>query len=59
MSPMSTEPPIPSTGDQPFVIDQQLELEMRAFAELLLDIYEWRYYNRKHRPADSTPEQSP
>jgi hypothetical protein len=29
--------------------DHQLELEIQAFAELLIDIYEYRYH-RKHRP---------
>ena len=50
---MFTEPAIPSTGDQSPVIDRQLELEMQAFAELLLDIYEWHYYNKKRKPSDS------
>lgn len=30
--------------------DPQLEIEIRAFAELLLDIYEYRYWQKRKNP---------
>ena len=34
-----------------FVKDRQLELEIQAFAELLLDIYEYRYQEKRKQAA--------
>jgi hypothetical protein len=50
--------PETSAADQ-LPMDHQLELEMQAFAELLLDIYEWRYRNKKRNVPAPIPEPSP
>lgn len=50
---MLTEPEVPSTTNEPPATDRQLELEMQALAELLLDIYEWRHQNKKRSASES------
>jgi hypothetical protein len=34
-------------SERPWEIDQELKLEMQSFADLLLDIYEWRWQEKE------------
>jgi hypothetical protein len=47
--------PSQSTTQDDSAKDRQLELEIRAFAELVLDIYEYRY-RQKQKKAISQPD---
>ena len=40
-----------NVGQGDFAKDRQLELEIQAFAELLLDIYEYRYQEKQKQDA--------